>query len=423
MGCPPPRPPPTAGALAAPPNPEPRSTPAPVHAHHKSPAPCPPDDHLCRGPARQRRCPAPAHGYRKCSDAAPRRAGQWAAGLLSPALHASADRTACLLAPLPAPLVVLDGTRSPPADAHRHRADNLLSRQADREDHARPRSPYAPAWLCHASARGWGRRPDDPEAAGPSVARDHHAGPPSPPPVSRDAPQPVRPPALRGHGPASTGVTPGRRTPPPAHPTPPRARPAPYRGQSPISSASLARPPAGPLVGHPRLSRACGTAKPAVPRRVAATPHTVLPGGASGTRLMPVVTATAPRARRCPRGHGARTAKPRCCLCPLATGCVRGHTTSLLSSGPPQGPGGRCGATPRARHACRVDPATAAGRSAAPGSSTPGTSPWGRLAMATGSWRLGPVPPPGSVGASPLPAASCRCGPCAPSGAGRAAPH
>jgi hypothetical protein len=117
-------------------------------------------------------------------------------------------------APLPAPRVVLSGTRSPQAEAQRPRADNLLARQAAREEHARPWYPYAPALLCHASARRWGRRPDDPEAAGPSVARYHHAVPPRPPTVSRDDPQPVRPPALRGHGPAYTGVTPCRRTPP-----------------------------------------------------------------------------------------------------------------------------------------------------------------------------------------------------------------
>src|SRR6266581_2480083 len=45
LGCPPPRSPPTDGAVAAPTGPEHRGTPAPVHECEESPAPRPLDDH------------------------------------------------------------------------------------------------------------------------------------------------------------------------------------------------------------------------------------------------------------------------------------------------------------------------------------------------------------------------------------------
>src|SRR5262249_3031766 len=53
LGCPPPPPPTTDETIATAPDSEHRGTPAAVHACEESPAPCPHDDHVCRGPARQ----------------------------------------------------------------------------------------------------------------------------------------------------------------------------------------------------------------------------------------------------------------------------------------------------------------------------------------------------------------------------------
>src|SRR5207253_9154433 len=52
LGCSPSPPPATDGAVTAPPDPEHRGTPAPVHTCEESSAPRPPDDHVCRRPAR-----------------------------------------------------------------------------------------------------------------------------------------------------------------------------------------------------------------------------------------------------------------------------------------------------------------------------------------------------------------------------------
>src|SRR5713101_3535555 len=114
----------------------------------------------------------------------------------------------------PASPVVIYGTRSPQADAHRHSSENLLSRKADRWDHTRPRHPYAPPLFRDSPPRSRSRRPDDPDAAGPSVARHHPTVPPDHPAASGDDPQPVRPPALRGPTPA-----PRRSRPMPPHAT------------------------------------------------------------------------------------------------------------------------------------------------------------------------------------------------------------
>src|SRR5262249_53132226 len=65
LGCPPPSPPPTDGTVTTPTGAEHRGTPAPLRACQESPVPRPPDDHLCRWPARQRSRRAAAHRYRK----------------------------------------------------------------------------------------------------------------------------------------------------------------------------------------------------------------------------------------------------------------------------------------------------------------------------------------------------------------------
>ena len=123
------------------------------------------------------------------------------------------------------------------------------------------------------------------------------AGPPLPTPESRHA-------------------TAGHRRPsrPRGGPVPP-----PTVGRRRLSSASLARHTAVPILGPPRLSRCGVTAKPAVPRHSAGTPHGVRPVGVSDTRLTPAASATAPRASRGRRSRGARPAKLRGCLGPLAT--------------------------------------------------------------------------------------------------------
>ena len=59
------------------------------------------------------------------------------------AVRPSADRTARLLVSLSARPVAVYGTRSPQAAAHRHGAEDLLSCEAARGDHPRPRYPYA----------------------------------------------------------------------------------------------------------------------------------------------------------------------------------------------------------------------------------------------------------------------------------------
>src|SRR5215510_7384359 len=53
LGCPPPPPPTTDETIATATDSEHRGTPAAVHAGEASPAPRPPDDYVCRGPARQ----------------------------------------------------------------------------------------------------------------------------------------------------------------------------------------------------------------------------------------------------------------------------------------------------------------------------------------------------------------------------------
>src|SRR3989442_1780413 len=155
---------------------------------------------------------------------------------------------------LPANPVVVHGTRSAHADAHRHSPENLLSCEAAREDYARPRHPYAPPLFCDPPPRSGRRCPDDPDAPGPPVARYHHAVPPDHPAASGDDPQPIRPPALRGPTPAPAGVTPCDRIPPPAQVSQPGVRPALHRGKSPISSAFTGRRTVVTIPYHPYSS-------------------------------------------------------------------------------------------------------------------------------------------------------------------------
>src|SRR5439155_25099307 len=120
-----------------------------------------------------------------------------------------------------------------------------ITRRDRPRDSARPDRP----------ARSRGRCPDDPDVAGPSVARYHHAVPPDHPAASGDEPQPVRPSALQGHAPAHVGVTPCHRTPPTAHQGQTCACPAPPSGQAPISSASTARHTVVTIPCRPPISR------------------------------------------------------------------------------------------------------------------------------------------------------------------------
>ena len=73
--------------------------------------------------------------------AAPHRAGQRPQRPLSPPLRPPADRATRLLAPVAASPLVVDGARSPEADAPRHGPAALLSCEAARWDQARPREP------------------------------------------------------------------------------------------------------------------------------------------------------------------------------------------------------------------------------------------------------------------------------------------
>src|SRR5262249_8754041 len=165
------------------------------------------------------------------------------------------DRPARLLAPLPANHVGVYGPRSPRADAHRHRPENLLSREADRRHHAWPWHPYSAPLLCDASAGSGRRCPHDPDVAGASGARYHHPVSPDHPPASGDDPQPVRPPALRGPTSAHVGVAPCHRIPTPVQMRQPSASPAPHRGKLPISFASMGSDTAVRIPSRLRISR------------------------------------------------------------------------------------------------------------------------------------------------------------------------
>ena len=141
-------------------------------------------------------------------------------------------------------------------DPHRprpgHRAENLLSRQADRGDHTRPRYPYAAPLFR-----------DAPE--GPTSGRSRccwaisHSIPPhgtsgSPGSISR------RSAARSTSCPAGTCPSPRRSNPMVPHATdcPERQRwasPVPHRGKSPLSSASMGRRTAVPIPCRPRIRR------------------------------------------------------------------------------------------------------------------------------------------------------------------------
>src|SRR5712691_1484313 len=117
LGYAPPQPATSHGAITIPAGPERGGTPAPVHGREASPAPRPPDDHLCRWPPRQRRRPAHTPCDRKCAPAAPRRAGQRPQGSLHPPLRTPADCTAGGLDARSARPGVVDGPRPASADA------------------------------------------------------------------------------------------------------------------------------------------------------------------------------------------------------------------------------------------------------------------------------------------------------------------
>ena len=237
------------------------------------------------------------------------------------ALHPPPDRTARLLAPLPASPMVVYRPRSPRADAQRHGPENLLARQADagithghgihtlRHGCATPLLEAGvdvrtiQMVLGHQALETTTRSlriPRQPLATLRSpCALLPGGGPPPPPPESSHA----------------------AALPPTAQRRQPHASRALHRGQSPLSSASLGHPPAVPIPYRPRRSR-CGTrSRPAGRRRAVGTPHHGPPGGSSGMPRMPVAIVTARSARPFPRSAGGRTGKPRACLCPLAIWC------------------------------------------------------------------------------------------------------